>query len=223
MKTCKALSIISLVLTWPGTALAQDPVKVDPTHYKVVFENANVRVLRIDYAPGSKSTMHLHPDSIVIPFAASKVQFATPDGKSTEVELANESAMYTPAGTHSPSNIGTGRVDALLVEFKSAAPGRAELPTSRTGMSMKTLAEGPRAIAYRTTADPTFQEPAGSKHDFDQVVISLGAAQMSLAVDGKPAKTTWARGDAQFVGRGVPHEAKNAGGKPVDFIIVAIK
>jgi quercetin dioxygenase-like cupin family protein len=223
MRTCTALSIISLVLVWPGTALAQDPVKVDPTHYTVVFENASVRVLRIAYAPGSKSTMHQHPDSIVIPFAASKVRFATPDGKSTDSELANESAMYTPAGTHSPSNIGTGRVDALLVEFKSAAPGKAELPTSRTGMAMKTLAEGPRAIAYRTTADPTFQEPAGSKHDFDQVVIALGAAQMSLAVDGKPAKTTWARGDAQFVGRGVPHEAKNASGKPVDFIIVAIK
>lgn len=223
MRTCKALSIISLALAWPGTALAQDPVKVDPTHYTVVFENASVRVLRIGYAPGSKSTMHQHPDSIVIPFAASKVRFATPDGKSTDTELANESAMYTPAGTHSPSNIGTGRVDAILVEFKSAAPGRAELPTSRTGMAMKTLAEGPRAIAYRTTADATFQEPAGSKHDFDQVVIALGAAQMSLAVDGKPAKTTWARGDAQFVGRGVPHEAKNASGKPVDFIIVAIK
>jgi beta-alanine degradation protein BauB len=223
MKTYKALSIVAVLLSSAGSALAQDPVKVDPTHYTVVFENASVRVLRIDYAPGSKSTMHQHPDSIVIPFATSKVRFATPDGKSTEQELANEAALYTPAGTHSPSNIGTGRVDALLVEFKSAAPGKAALPASRTGMAMKMLAEGPRAIAYRTTADPTFHEPAGTTHDFDQVVIALGSAQMALAVDGKPAKTTWARGDAVFVGRGVRHEAKNAGSKPVDFIVVAIK
>ena len=55
------------------------------------------------------------------------------------------------------------------------------------------------------------------------IVIALGAAQMSLSIDGKPAKTTWARGDAVFVGRGVAHEAKNTGGKPVDFVIVAIK
>ena len=40
---------------------------------------------------------------------------------------------------------------------------------------------------------------------------------------GKPAKTKWARGDVQFIGRGVAHEAKNTGGKPVDMIIVAIK
>jgi len=54
-------------------------------------------------------------------------------------------------------------------------------------------------------------------------VIALGPAEMSLSIDGKPAKTSWARGDVQFIGRGVPHESKNTGGKPVDFIIVAIK
>ena len=46
---------------------------------------------------------------------------------------------------------------------------------------------------------------------------------MSLSIDGKPAKTTWARGDVQFIGRGTPHEAKNTSGKPVEFVIVAIK
>lgn len=215
--------MFSFVAIGSGAALAQDPVKVDPAHYKVVLENASVRVLQIDYAPGAKSPMHQHPDSIVIPLVTSKVRFTTPDGKTQDSDLANESAMYTPAGLHSPANLGTGRISALLVELKGAKPGTAALPAFRTGMAMKMLAEGPRGVAYRTTAEPTFQEPAGTKHDFDQVVIALGAAQMSLAIDGKPAKTTWARGDAQFVGRGVPHEAKNTGGKPVDFVIVAIK
>jgi hypothetical protein len=137
--------------------------------------------------------------------------------------MASESALYTPAGTHSPENVGTGRIDALLVEFKSAAPGKAAIPSSRAGLAMKVLAEGPRAMAYRTTADPTFQEPAGSKHEYDQVVIALDPSQMSLSIAGKPAKTTWARGDVQFIGRGVPHESKNTSGKPVDFVIVAIK
>jgi beta-alanine degradation protein BauB len=223
MKACKALSMVSLVLLWSGAALAQDPVKVDPGHYKMVFENASVRVLRIDYPAGEKSPMHQHPDAIVIPLAAAKVRFTMPDGKSEDRDMARESALYTPAVTHSPSNIGTGRIDGLLVEFKSAAPGTATVPASRAGMAMKMLAEGPRAVAYRTTADPTFQEPAGSKHDYDQIVIALGSAQMLLSIDGKPAKTTWARGDAQFIGRGVPHESKNASGKPVDFVIVAVK
>jgi hypothetical protein len=42
--------------------------------------------------------------------------------------------------------------------------------------------------------------------------IALDPAPLTLAIDGKPAKTTWARGDVQFIGRGVPHEAKNTGG-----------
>jgi quercetin dioxygenase-like cupin family protein len=105
--------------------LAQDPVKVAPTHYTLVLENARVRVLKIAYAPGSNSAMHQHPDAIVIPLAASKVRFATPDGKSQDSELASESALYTPATTHTATNLGTGPVEAILVEFKGAAPGKA--------------------------------------------------------------------------------------------------
>jgi quercetin dioxygenase-like cupin family protein len=223
MKNAKAFSMLVLVLLWSGTILAQDPVKVDPTHYKVVFENASVRVLKIDYAAGSKSVMHHHPDAIVIPLAASKVRFATPDGKSQDQDMANESAMYSPAGDHLPTNIGTGRIDGLLVEFKGAAPGKAAFPATRPGLAMKVLAEGPYGMAYRTTADPTFHEAAGTKHDYDEVVIALSPAQVSLAIAGNAPKTTWARGDAVFIGRGVAHESKNTGGKSVDYVIVAIK
>ena len=88
---------------------------------------------------------------------------------------------------------------------------------------MKVLAEGPGAVAYRSTLAPDFQEAAGSTHDFDQVVIALGAADLMLAVEGRPTVTKWKRGDIQFVGRGVKHEAKNTTGKPVDIIIVGLK
>ena len=223
MKVFQALSVVALALLWSGSAMAQDAVKVDPAHYKVVLENASVRILRISYAPGSKSTMHQHPDAIVIPLSAAKVRFTLPDKTVQDNDMASESAMYTPAGTHTPENVGTGVVDAVLIEFKTPAPGKAALPTARPGMTLKMLAEGPRATVYRATAASTFAEPASSKHDFDQVVIALGAAPMSLSIDGKPAKTTWARGDVQFIGRGTGHEAKNTGAKPVDMIMVVIK
>jgi oxalate decarboxylase/phosphoglucose isomerase-like protein (cupin superfamily) len=219
----KIWSVLSLAALWSGVALAQDPVKVDPAHYKVLLENASVRVLSINYPVGATSKMHQHPDAIAIMLGNAKVKFATPDGKSAEQEMANETATYTPPGTHNPTNIGTGPIKGILVEFKAPAAGTATLPASREGMTLKVLAEGPRAMAYRSTASPTFAEPAGSKHDFDQVVIALGDTALSLSIDGKPAKTKWARGDVQFIGRGVGHEAKNTGGKPVDMIIVAIK
>jgi oxalate decarboxylase/phosphoglucose isomerase-like protein (cupin superfamily) len=40
---------------------------------------------------------------------------------------------------------------------------------------------------------------------------------------GSKHVTSWKRGDAQFIGRGVAHASRNAGGKPIEFAIVAIK
>ncbi len=57
---CGAVCLIA------SSAMAQDPVKVDPKHYKVEFENAQVRVLRIRYGPHEKSVMHDHPDSVAV-------------------------------------------------------------------------------------------------------------------------------------------------------------
>ena len=48
------------------SALAQDAAKVDPDHYNVEFENDQVRIIRITYAPGEKSVMHEHPDDVVV-------------------------------------------------------------------------------------------------------------------------------------------------------------
>jgi quercetin dioxygenase-like cupin family protein len=223
MKWCTLVPAVSMVVLCSAPALAQDATKADPAHYKVVFENATVRVLKIDYAPGEKSKMHQHPDAIVVPLTTANMRFALADGKSEEKELAAGGALYTPAVTHTPENISKARLEALLVEFKTPAAGTAALPTTRPNMAMKVLSEGPRATAFHMTADAAFQEPAGSKHDYDQVVITLTPAKMSLAVEGKPAKTDWARGDVQFIGRGTPHESKNATGKPTEFIIIGIK
>jgi quercetin dioxygenase-like cupin family protein len=223
MKASVFASIVALVGLSSGVAFAQDPAKVDPAHYKVLMDNASVRVLHITYAPGAKSKMHKHPDALVVMLGTGKMKFTMADGKNEERDLAVGTGLYTPAVEHMPENVGTTPMDGILVEFKAPAAGTATLPTSRPGLTTKVIAEGPRAMAYATTADPTFAEPAGSKHDFDQVVIATAPGTMSLKVDGKPAKTTWAKGDVMFIPRGVGHEAKNTSGKPQDMVIVAIK
>jgi quercetin dioxygenase-like cupin family protein len=222
MNRFTSLAVVSAVLCWSGSVLAQDPVKVDPAHYKLVLENASVRVLKVSLPAGAKTPMHAHPDTIIVPLTNSKVRFTMSDGKSVDSDLAADSAQYTPAGLHAGANLG-GAGDVIVVEFKGAAPGKAQIPTARPGLTLNVLADGARGLAYKSTAAPAFAEPAGSTHEFDQVVIALGAAQMSLSINGKPARTSWARGDVQFIGRGVPHEAKNTGGKPVDFIIIGVR
>ena len=218
----KSSTIAVLLAAMPMAAAAQDAAKVDPAHYKVLIDNAAVRVLKVDYAVGEKSVMHAHPDAMIVPFAPGRARFTMPDGKTQDMDVAAESAAYTPAMTHSPANVGTTRIDALLVEFKGKEGGGL-LPTTRPGMTLKVLAEGPYATAWRTTAAPTFHEAAGTTHDYDQVVIALGAGDVKVAVDGQPTRTKWQRGDVVFIGRGVKHESQNTGGKPLDFVIVGIK
>lgn len=223
MKAYRVLPLASLIVLGSVTIVAQDPVKVAAASYKVVLDNPTIRVLRVTVPAGGKSAMHSHPENLVIPLSASKVRFTMPDGKTQEADLPNETALFAPVETHSGTNVGSAPVDAVIVEFKSAKPGTATLPTTRDNMAIKVLAESPRGLAYRATAEPAFHEPAGSTHEFDQLVVALSGAEMSLAIGGKPAKTKWARGEVQFIPRGVAHESKNSGSKPADFIIVAIK
>jgi quercetin dioxygenase-like cupin family protein len=219
----KALKLAVVLSAVPLAAAAQDPVKVDAGHYKVLIDNPVVRVLKVTYSPGAKSKMHSHPDSVLVSLQDSKVRFTLPDGKTQDMEIGQEKASYGPATTHAPANIGTTPVDAILVEFKAKEPGTASVPTSRPGVEMTVLAEGPRAIAFKTKAAADFHEDPGTTHDYDQVVISLGANDLSLAVEGKAPVTKWQRGTAQFIGRGVKHESKNTSGRPLEFAIVAIK
>jgi hypothetical protein len=45
---------------------AQDPVKVDPKHHKVEFENDQVRVLRVKFGAGETSPEHEHPARVTV-------------------------------------------------------------------------------------------------------------------------------------------------------------
>jgi quercetin dioxygenase-like cupin family protein len=221
MKSKFAIALVA-ASSFVAVGLAQDPVKTETAHYHLIAENAALRVIHVIYQAGNKSAAHSHPESAIVALDAFKVKFGFPDGKSEDVERAKESALFNPAGIHTVTNLG-GKFEGILVEFKTPAPGKAVIPTSRPGMEVKELASGARGTVIRSTADAKFTEPPGTKHDYDQVVIALGPSGMSLSLDGKPAKTTWARGDAVIIPRGTAHESKNTGGKPVDFIIVAVK
>ena len=80
----RALLLLVFVCLTASAALAQDPVKVDPQHYKVIFENDQVRVLRIHYGPHEKSVMHVHPDAVVVYETDAHMKMTTPDGKSID-------------------------------------------------------------------------------------------------------------------------------------------
>ena len=109
---------VALVCLTGAVAKGQDPVKVDPTHYKLVSENAEVRVLRFHYGPHEKSVMHSHPDLVVVYLTDMHIKMTTPDGKSQEQTGKAGEAQWTPAGTHLPENLSDKPAEGILVEQK---------------------------------------------------------------------------------------------------------
>ena len=105
-----------------SAALAQDAVKVDPKHYTVLVDNAQVRVLRIHYGPHETSVRHSHPNSVVTYLTDGHIKMLLGNGKTVTQTGKAGQAEWTPAGIHTPTNIGNKPFEAILVELKGSAP-----------------------------------------------------------------------------------------------------
>src|SRR5258708_12538310 len=87
-----------------GAANAQDPVKVDPKHYKVEFENDSVRVLRITYPAHEKSVMHYHPNAVAVFLTGGAARFTPAGGKTPGGPANARLAPWAPPGRPPPRN-----------------------------------------------------------------------------------------------------------------------
>ena len=123
--TIVGLLVLSCVVAYTAVARAQqaasahaDPVKVDPKHYKVEFENDKVRVLRVSYAAGETSVMHYNPDSVIVSLTGDKTRMTTPDGKSREASAKAGEVIWSPAGSRLPQNVNDKRDEVIIVELK---------------------------------------------------------------------------------------------------------
>ena len=123
----RVLSLLCGVVTLAAVrGAAQDPVKVDPQHYKVEFENAQVRVLRIRYGPHEKSVMHTHPAGVAVFLNDNRAKFTFPDGKSVEREWKTGEALWLAAETHLPENQTDKPLELVLTELKATPASRSK-------------------------------------------------------------------------------------------------
>ncbi len=98
--------------------ITDDPVKVDPRHYKVEFENERVRVVRIKYGAGEKSVMHSHPESITVFLTDAHAKFTYPDGRSEDINANAGTVQHMDAFTHLPESLGNTPFEVVQVELK---------------------------------------------------------------------------------------------------------
>jgi beta-alanine degradation protein BauB len=111
-----AITVASCCLV--HTSLAQDPVKLAPDKYKVIFNNDKVRVLDVRLKPGEKSPMHSHPNYIVYALNSSTVKFTSKDGKTTDFKTKAGQCVWRDAESHAVENAGKTETHVLNIELK---------------------------------------------------------------------------------------------------------
>lgn len=97
-----------------------DPVKVDPKHYKVEFENAQVRVIRAKIGPHEKTALHEHKlNRAGIYLTDQDFNVTTQDGKVTHsVHKAGDTQWSTPV-VHREENLSDKPFEIIAVEMKN--------------------------------------------------------------------------------------------------------
>ena len=108
--------------------MSLDPVETNPDHYKVVFENERVRVLEYTDQPGTVTTPHAHPDSVMYTLASFRRRIVQGDVQG-DVELQAGMVGWLPAQQHHGENIGDTPSHAIFVELKdsTASPQQGQI------------------------------------------------------------------------------------------------
>jgi quercetin dioxygenase-like cupin family protein len=123
-----------------AAALAQDPTKVEPTHYKLAFENEYVQVVNVHYGPHEKSSLHAHMGGVVVVLTAGHLRFTDENGKTQEVFAKPGDPRWFPPFKHKVENLGDTSYNAVYIGIKSKhLAGEASLkagPSEMNGQEM---------------------------------------------------------------------------------------
>ena len=114
----KGCWVVVLVLVAFGWTFAQDPTKVESSHYKLAFENESVQVVDVHYGPHEKSGMHDHPGGVVVVIHGGHLRFTDQDGKVREVFSKAGESRWFPPFKHKVENLGDTSYDAVYIGMK---------------------------------------------------------------------------------------------------------
>src|ERR1700690_4431760 len=114
-----ARTILLAVLFLSAMALAQDPTKVEPAHYKLAFENEYVQVVNVHYGPHEKSALHSHMGGVVVVLTAGHLRFTDENGKIQEVFAKPGDPRWFPPFKHKVENLGETAYNAVYIGIKN--------------------------------------------------------------------------------------------------------
>jgi quercetin dioxygenase-like cupin family protein len=120
----KGLCIVVMILSAITMCLAQDPTKVEASHYTLAFENASVQVVNVYYGPHEKSGMHNHPGGVVVVITGGHLRFTDQKGNVQEVYSKAGESRWFPPFQHKVENLGDTAYRAVYIGMKGKTAAR---------------------------------------------------------------------------------------------------
>ena len=147
----KLFRALAFVCLGAGIALAQDPIKVEPKHYKLNFENERVQVVSVHYGPHEKSALHDHPGGVVVSITEAHLRFTDESGKVREVYAKPGEVHWYPPFKHRVENLSDTAYDAVYIGIK----GKLAASAGSNGATVAMDEETKRILAEYLMASST--------------------------------------------------------------------
>lgn len=204
-------------------SLAQDPVKVGGGAYKIISENARVRILDVKVAPGQTSAKHSHPDNLVVILEPGIIKWTLPDGTSTQSppDMKRGSVMFAPGTTHTSENVGKTNLHAILIEFKQPAPAAGKGRNPSMPAPYKQVMDNAYVRVFEGTSEPGASLAQHTHGDHIMIALTDGSAEVTDK-DGKKETIQFKKDTATFSGP-LTHSAVNTGKTALHLIDVELK
>src|ERR1700687_2954965 len=102
------------------TTLALDAVRIEPTRFKVVFENDRVRIVRLRFGSRERGVMVSHPPRVLVTLTEVSVKLLFADGRTDERGAPAGVAAWLDSETLQTENARIEPLEVVLVEPRSA-------------------------------------------------------------------------------------------------------
>lgn len=207
-----------------GGALAQDPVREDPAHYKVEIDNDLVRVVRFSLEPGGVSPMHEHPERVNVNLTRLRTLVTSPGGSAAERTGEAGDVAFRPAEKHSAKNLSKEPLEVLSVELKpfEAGANPALQPEASFDRSIQSVAlENDRVRVLRNRYAPG-QRLETHRHPPRVAILLTDAEVREEPAEGEPRVIRAKRGFVVY-SAGAKHAIVNTGATPLETIEIELK
>jgi hypothetical protein len=212
MKPATTLALALVLCAMP--VAAQDPLITIPEAYKVQFENAWVKVVRVHNAAGAKLPVHTHP-----PGTTAYLYLNDSDGVVFRHESGSSRAVTRPPVKAGSMRVATGPSETHNAENPAATP------SDFVKVHFKTASDGPRNLRRRiprNAADvaPLIREEfSNAQMRIWRLIVAAGKSVEIRTPDGQPALLlTLMSGQERWVNAGQIEAVTNTGTKQMELI-----